>query len=30
MILSLLGTARNHDVNPRLYLNDIITRMPYM
>ena len=30
VILSLLNTARNHDVNPRLYLNDIIARMPYM
>ena len=30
VILSLLGTARNHDVNPRLYLGDIIARMPYM
>ena len=30
VILSLLNTARNHDVNPRLYLGDIIARMPYM
>ena len=30
VILSLLNTARNHDVNPRLYLNDIIAGMPYM
>ena len=30
VILSLLNTARNHDVNPRIYLNDIIARMPYM
>ena len=29
VILSLLNTARNHDVNPRPYLNDIIARMPY-
>ena len=26
---SLLATCRNHDVNPRDYLNDIIARMPY-
>lgn len=30
VIISLLSTCRNHDVNPREYLNDIITRMPYM
>ena len=30
VILSLLNTARNHDVNPRHYLGDIIARMPYM
>ena len=30
VILSLLNTARNHEVNPRLYLNGIIARMPYM
>ncbi len=26
---SLLATCRNHDVNPRDYLNDIISQMPY-
>lgn len=30
VILSLLNTARNHDVNPRLYINEIIARMPSM
>lgn len=30
IVNSLLATCRNHDVNPRLYLNDIISRMPYM
>lgn len=30
IVHSLLATCRNHDVNPRLYLNDIISRMPYM
>lgn len=30
VIISLLSTCRNHDVNPREYLNDIITRMPYI
>lgn len=30
VIISLLSTCRNHDVNPREYLNDIIARMPYM
>lgn len=30
VIASLLATCRNHDVNPRLYLNDIIARMPAM
>ena len=30
VISSLLSTCRNHDVNPREYLNDIISRMPYM
>ena len=29
VICSLLATCRNHDVNPRDYLNDIISRMPY-
>ena len=30
VIISLLSTCRNHDVNPREYLNNIIARMPYM
>lgn len=30
VISSLLSTCRNHDVNQREYLNDIISRMPYM
>ena len=30
VIMSLLATCRNHYVNPRGYLNDIIARMPYM
>ena len=30
VIMSLLATCRNHNVNPRVYLNDIIARMPYM
>ena len=30
VIISLLSTCRNHGVNPRQYLNDIIARMPYM
>lgn len=30
VICSLLATCRNHNVNPRDYLNDIIARMPYM
>ena len=30
IVNSLLATCRNHDVNPRFYLNDIISRMPYM
>lgn len=25
----LLATCRNHDVNPRDYLNDVISQMPY-
>ena len=29
VIASLLATCRNHDVNPRLYLNDVIATMPY-
>lgn len=30
VVCSLLATCRNHDVNPRLYLTDIIGRMPFM
>ena len=30
VIISLLSTCRNHDVNPCEYLNHIIARMPYM
>ena len=30
VVTSLLATCRNHHVNPRTYLNDIIARMPYM
>ena len=29
VVCSLLATCRNHDVNPRFYLNDIISQMPY-
>jgi len=29
VICSLLATCRNHDVNPRDYLNDVISQMPY-
>ena len=27
---SLIGTCKEQDVNPRLYLNDVIARMPYL
>ena len=30
VVISLLSTCRNHGVNPREYLSDIIARMPYM
>lgn len=30
VVMSLLATCRNHNVNPRAYLNDVISRMPYM
>jgi len=30
VICSLLSTCRNHGVNPRDYLIDVLTRMPYM
>ena len=29
IVCSLLATCRNHDLNPRDYLNDIISQMPY-
>ena len=29
IVRSLLATCRNHDVNPRDYLNDVISQMPY-
>ncbi|MBQ1670042.1 MAG: IS66 family transposase [Prevotella sp.] len=29
VVCSLLATCRNHDVNPRNYLNDVISQMPY-
>ena len=29
VVCSLLATCRNHDVNPRDYMNDIISQMPY-
>ena len=29
VVCSLLATCRNHDINPRDYLNDVISQMPY-
>ena len=29
VVYSLLSTCRNHDVNPRDYLNNVISQMPY-
>lgn len=29
VVCSLLATCKEHDVNPREYLNDVIVRMPY-
>ena len=29
IVCSLLATCRNHDVNPRDYLSDVISQMPY-
>ena len=29
VVCSLLATCRNHDVNPRDYLNNVISQMPY-
>lgn len=30
IICSLIGTCKEHHVNPRLYLNDVIAKMPYI
>ena len=30
VVCSLLATCRNHDVNPRDYLSDVIAKMPYL
>lgn len=30
VICSLIGTCKEQDVNPRMYLNDIIAKMPYI
>ena len=30
VICSLIGTCKEHHVNPRLYLNDVIAKMPYI
>lgn len=30
VVISLLSSCRNHNINPRDYLNDVIARMPYM
>lgn len=30
IICSLVGTCKEHHVNPRLYLNDVIAKMPYV
>lgn len=30
IICSLIGTCKEHQVNPRLYLNDVIAKMPYV
>ena len=30
VICSLIGTCKEHNVNPRLYLNDVIAKMPYL
>ena len=29
VVISLLSTCRNHDINPRMYLNSVIESMPY-
>lgn len=30
IICSLIGTCKEHNVNPRLYLNDVIAKLPYI
>ena len=30
VICSLIGTCKEHNVNPRMYLNDVIAEMPYL
>lgn len=30
VVCSLLATCRNHDVNPRIYLTDVLGKMPYL
>jgi len=30
VICSLIGTCKEHGVNPRMYLNDVIAKMPYV
>ena len=30
VICSLIGTCKEHHVNPRMYLNDVIAKMPYV
>ena len=30
IICSLIGTCKEHHVNPRMYLNDVIAQMPYV
>ena len=30
VICSLIGTCKEHNVNPRMYLNDVIAKMPYV
>ena len=29
-ICSLIGTCKEQNINPRLYLNDVIAKMPYL
>ena len=30
VICSLIGTCKEHNVNPRMYLNDVIAKKPYI